>query len=73
MIDQRHIVMTDERLDYLAERFRNLGVRERLHVTFAQYLRDPAHYDAQAVQAVAREILSTFWTSHMWVSLYGEE
>lgn len=55
-VNRCHIIMTDERLDYLATRFVNLMVRERVHVTFEQYLRDPAHYDAQACQEVARQL-----------------
>lgn len=48
------IVMTDERLDHLADRFLMFRVRELVHVNFGQYLRDPDHYDSLAVQETAR-------------------
>lgn len=45
MIERRHEVMTDERLELLAERFIGREVRELLHISFGEYVLDPEHYD----------------------------
>ncbi len=46
MIEDKHIVMTDERLEMLADRFIRREVRELLHISFAEYIREPYQYDA---------------------------
>lgn len=66
-MDINNIIMTDERLDYLANRFINLMVRERVHVSFAEYLRDPDHYDALACQEVARQLVRMARVPAEWV------
>lgn len=45
MIEPRHHVMTDERLEWLAERFVGGSYHRLLKVSFAEYLRDPDGYD----------------------------
>ncbi len=45
-VDRSTIILTDERLDYLADRFLSRRIREILGMTFREYLRDPGWYDA---------------------------
>lgn len=50
MVREDLIVMTEERLEGLSERFVAGSVRAFTGVDFATYLRDPDHYDRVAVQ-----------------------
>lgn len=45
MIDRGHMVMTEERLDALANRFIGRQVRELLHIAFVEYVEDPDYFD----------------------------
>lgn len=40
-----HEVMGDEYIDYMAERFQRLMIREYTHATFEQYLEMPEYYE----------------------------
>lgn len=41
-------VLTDERLDHLAEQFRLRRIRELTHATFGDYVQDPVWFDGMA-------------------------
>jgi hypothetical protein len=47
-ITERHELVTEERLDEMAERFIRLRVRELTRVSFKQYLDNPECYEAYA-------------------------
>lgn len=68
MIEDRLIVMTDERLDWLAERFQALRVREWLHVPFGAYVRDHHHYDALAVMAASVGLVESLYECSQWLN-----
>jgi hypothetical protein len=51
-------VLTDERLDYLAERFHSLTIRPLTKATFAQYVADPDRYDRAAQVLLAGHALA---------------
>jgi hypothetical protein len=42
-------VMPDEALERLGNRFRRMRIEALTHTTFEQYLRDPEHYELQAM------------------------
>jgi hypothetical protein len=52
-MDERLIVMTEERLDYLAKQFSTLKIREITGTPFGSYLRDPDHYERLATRLLA--------------------
>lgn len=47
------VVVTDEHLDWLSDRFRDFHVREHTGASFELYLRDPEHYEHLAVVMAA--------------------
>lgn len=47
-MEKHLIVLTDERLDHLAERFRELRIRELTHATFDQYVCNSERFEAMA-------------------------
>lgn len=49
---------TDHHLDYWGERFVHEQIRERLGITFEQFLRGPAHYVIQARSAAVERFAS---------------
>jgi hypothetical protein len=53
MLTEKHVVLTDERLDGLAGRFILGRIRPLLGIAFGDYVRDPEHYDSLAVIVAA--------------------